>query len=260
MEHTIELNLRELLAVIVRKLWLIVLCAIVFGILSYVYTARFVTPLYKAEITVRVDNSTHGEKLEITNNDLQTAQKLVGTYITVIKKSDFLDNVAKAVNAANVDTGKEKVSAGKIGSAITAKAEGSTEVFTVSVSDKDPYLATDIANMMAKMIEEDVPRDSVQGSSAKVLSWATVPSKPYSPSYPKNITLGACIGALLIIVVLVIQVLMDLHVKGEDDLKRYSDAPVLGYIPHYDTNGATNGYEYESASQDGNAGSKAVGE
>lgn len=258
MEHTIELNLRELIAVIVRRLWLIVLSAIVFGILSYVYTANFVTPLYKSEITVRVDNSSYGEKEVITNNDLTTAQKLVNSYITVIKKSDFLQKVADGVNAQNEGTDKKKVSAGQISANMTAKAESGTEMFTVTISNDDPYLAADIANVMADMIQSIVPVESVPGSSARVLNKAEVALKPYSPSYAKNITLGSCIGALLIIVILVIQVLMDLHVKGEEDLRRYSQAPVLGYIPHYETTSAATGYEYESALPEGNADSKAV--
>jgi hypothetical protein len=33
---------------------------------------------------------------------------------------------------------------------------------------------------------------------------------------------------------------------------------VLGHIPHYDATGGNTGYEYESATSDDNAGSKAV--
>lgn len=255
MEHTIELNLRELTAVIVRKLWLIVLSAIIFGALAYVYTARFVTPLYSAEITVRVDNSTHGEKVEITHNDLQTAQKLVSTYIQVIKQDSFLEKVSARVE----ETAGIKIGTGKLASNVTATSMNSTEMLSVSVSNEDPEDAAVIANTIAELVETEMPL-MVPGSSAYIISHAKVPAKPYSPSYPKNITLGACIGALLVIVILVIQVLMDLHVKGEEDLRRYSDAPVLGYIPHYETSGATTGYEYENTSADGNSEGKAVRE
>lgn len=249
MDSAIELNLRELIAVIVRRLWLIVLSAIVVGAMAYVYTAKFVTPLYQTSVTIYVNNTIYGEKEGISSNDLTTSQKLVATYINVIKSDSFLEKVSGTVN--------NKVSAGKIGESLTAKAMSSTEMFSVTVSNANPELAAEIANAIADLVPVEVPKIA-DGSSARVVDYAKVPTHPYSPSYAKNITLGACIGAMLVIIVLVIQVLMDLHIKGEEDLRKYSDAPVLGHIPHYDAESKSTGYEYESATSADGADSKAV--
>lgn len=249
MDSTIELNLRELIAVIVRKLWLIVISAIVVGVISYVYTAKFVTPLYKTAVTIYVNNTIYGEKEGISSNDLTTSQKLVATYINVIKSDTFLEKVSEAVG--------HQVSAQKISENLTAKSMSGTEMFSVTISNESPEMAAKIANTIAEMAPVEVPKIA-DGSSARVVDYAKVPAQPYSPSYTKNITLGACIGAMLVIVILVIQVLMDLHIKGEEDLKRYSDAPVLGHIPHYDAVAKSSGYEYESATSENGTDSKAV--
>lgn len=237
MENAIELNLRELIAVMVRKLWLIVLSAVLVGAMTFVYTAKFVTPLYEAGVTIYVNNTIYGEKDGITSNDLSTSQKLVTTYMQVIKSNSFLEKVSQEVG--------NKVSALELSKSLTTKSLSGTEIFSVTISNSDPELAAQIANTIARIVPTEVPK-VVDGSSARVMDFAQVPTTPYSPSYAKNITLGACIGAILVIIVLVIQVMMDLHIKGEEDLKKFSDAPVLGHIPHYDAPGRLTGYEYES--------------
>ncbi len=244
MENSVELNLKELFATIVRRLWLIVLSAVLVGGMAYVYTAKFVTPLYEATTKLYVNNTIYGEKDGITSNDLTASQKLVGDYVQVIKSDTFLDKVSQSLDG--------KVSTVELVKSVSTKKSSESQMFSVSVSNADPKMAAQIANTIADLAPVEVPK-IVDGSSARVVDYAKAPASPYSPSYTKNVTLGACIGAMLVILVLVIQVLMDLHIKGEEDLKRYSDAPVLGHIPHYDAVSKSTGYEYESTtSQNGN--------
>lgn len=249
MDNAIELNLRELFSLIVRRLWLIVLSAVVVAAMAYVYTAKFVTPLYRTSVTIYVNNTIYGEKDGISSNDLTTSQKLVATYAQVIKSQSFLEKVSQSVD--------NQISATQIGEGLTTKSMSGTEMLSVTVSNADPELATKIANIIAELAPVEVPKIA-DGSSARVVDYAKVPTSPYSPSYTKNVTLGACIGAMLVIFILVIQVLLDLHVKGEEDLRRYSDAPVLGHIPHYEATGITTGYEYESTTAENDADSKVV--
>ncbi len=250
MDSSIELNLRELISVIVRKLWLIVLAAVLVGMMAYVYTAKFVTPLYRTSVSIYVNNTIYGEKEGISQNDLTTSQKLVTTYMQVVKSDSFLEKVSEAV--------EKKVSAAEIAGALTTKSLSGTEMFSITISSANPEQAAEIANTIAELVPVEVPK-TVDGSSARVVDYAKVPATPYSPSYAKNVTLGAVIGAMLVIVVLVVQVLMDLHIKGEEDLRRYSNAPVLGHIPHYEATGVTTGYEYESATSENSSDSE-VGE
>lgn len=241
MENTIELNLRELIAVIVRKLWLIVLSAVLVGAIAFLYTAKFVTPLYKASVTIYVNNTIYGEKDGITSNDLTTSQKLVTTYMQVIKSNSFLSKVSQELD--------NKISTEKLAASLTTQTMSNTEMFSVVISYSDPKIVTQIANTIAELAVVEIPK-VVDGSSSRIVDYAEEPTKPYFPSYSKNVMLGACIGAMAVIIVLVVQMLMDLHIKGEEDLGKFSDAPVLGYIPHYNTVDKENGYAYEAAIAD----------
>ncbi len=237
MNSSVELNFRELFAVIIHKLWLILLCAALAGAIAFGYTAKFVTPMYQASVMVYVNNTTSSDKVGISSSDITTSQKLVATYANIIKSESFLTKVVELVD--------HHITSAEIRASLTASSVGATEMFKVSISHADPQLAADIANAIAKIVPEEIPK-IVEGSSARIVDYANAPTQPYSPSYSKNIILGACIGALAVIVVLVVQLLLDMHISDEEDIRKYSNAPVLGQIPHYDTVGRITGYEYES--------------
>ena len=51
-----EIDLKDLLVLLIRRIWIILLCALTAGALAYVYTANFITPLYRASVTIYVNN------------------------------------------------------------------------------------------------------------------------------------------------------------------------------------------------------------
>ena len=60
-----------------------------------------------------------------------------------------------------------------------------------------------------------------------------MPNGRSSPSFTKNTIFGALIGAVLAVGVIVLQMLMDVRIKSEDDLAKISQMPVLGSIPDF---------------------------
>ena len=52
MNDTIEIDLKELGSAILKHIWVIILCAVIAGLGMLVYTANFVTPTYKADVTM----------------------------------------------------------------------------------------------------------------------------------------------------------------------------------------------------------------
>lgn len=249
MEGTIELNIKEVLAALVRKLWLIVLCAVLAGGAALAYTAGFVTPLYKTSISIYVNNTSNGvQGGVISSSDLATSQRLVATYINILKSNAVLDKVAESVG--------NEISSTQIRNMIDSEAMGTTEVFQVYITNADPELAAEIANAIAAIAPKEIA-NIVEGSSARIVDYAKVPQKPYTPSFMKNTAIGALVGILAVVVGIVVQVVLDVHIKNEADLRKISDAPVLGVIPDYNLDGKKNEYATEPASSDP-SGSKEV--
>lgn len=95
MEKAKEINILALCKSLLRKAWLIVLCAIVFGIGGYVYTDQCVAPMYRSSILLYVNNSARTDNNDnISSSDLATSQRLVKTYIIILRSDPVMEKVA----------------------------------------------------------------------------------------------------------------------------------------------------------------------
>ncbi len=227
MEKAKEINVLALCKSLLRKAWLIVLCAIVFGIGGYIYTDQCVDPMYQSSILLYVNNTNKTENSgNISASDLATSQRLVETYIIILKSDPVMEKVA---NNLKHTTGTD-LTGGAIKGMITAGAENGTEVFRVSVSSTDPVLAAEVANSVAAVAPKEI-EGVIQGSSAKVVQHATVAGAPYSPNKTRQAAIFAIVGAVLAVAFVLIREFMDVRIKSEEDLAEICDAPILGFIP-----------------------------
>lgn len=227
MNKTRELDLRLLLLALMRKLWLIVLCAVIIGAAAFGYTKYFVTPMYRASVTIYVNNNrlnVEGNTATLTTSDLSVAQRLVSTYVITLKSDRVLNKVAQELDV--------EMSASQIRGMISAEAVDNTEVFNVTITNADPALAAQIANAVAKVAPDEIS-EIVVGSSTKIIDYATVPKAPSSPNVMRNTALGAVIGIVLAAVIAILQELLDVRVREEQDVTRLSEAPILGRIPDF---------------------------
>ncbi len=245
MENMKDIKLAELFSALLRKLWLVVLCAVILGALSYAYTSNFITPMYRSSITIYVNNknatteNNTGIVTGISGNDLATSQRLVDTYIQILKSDRVLEPVA-----ASVGGGYE---AKHVRSLMSAAALNETEVFEVWISHSNPEMAAKIANAIAEVAPKEIA-DILEGSSTKIIDHAKPAAAPYSPNVTRNTTFGMAGGAILAACFVILQTMLDVRVKSEEDLALISKAPVLGLIPdlavdNKDSYGYT-GYRY----------------
>ena len=240
MERVKELDLRELLRACLRKWWLILLCAVVAGVAVYLYTMFFVTPLYRTGASFYVNNSQQSESQKISSSDLATSQRLVLTYVNIIKSDTVLEKVI-----AEADL---KMTPGQIRGMMTAQSMDDTEMFKVQITNKDPYLATRVANAIATVAPAEIAGILV-GSTTKVVDRAKVPTAPYTPNRSRNAVMGAAAGAAIAVIYVALTVLMDVRIKSDDDLAAICSAPVLGMVPDFFEDGKA---AYASAKNNNN--------
>lgn len=260
MDNFKEINLAEIFSALLRKLWLILLAAVIAGAAVYVYTDTVVTPMYKSRITLYVCNSTsnignlianpNGEEsyFNITAADLATSQRLVATYIEMLESNRVMKKVAANMNEKYKTP--DKYSAASIKSMVTAAPLNETEIFEVVVASSNKELARDVANEIAKVAPAEI-EEIVVGSKASVIDEAELATSPYAPNVRTSTVIGMIVGAVIAICAVVLQTLLDVRIKGEEDLVNISNAPVLGLIPdlamdskdHY---GYASGYKYKA--------------
>lgn len=239
MQDFTEIDLKQLVLALFRKAWLLILCALIGGGISYFYTANFITPMYRATVSIYVNNANPqlgSNSSYISGTDLATAQRLVNTYVNIIKSNTVLEKVAEQ---SGLD-----ITAEQIRNMMTAASVEDTEIFEIYISNADPELAAQVANAIAEVAPDEIS-NFLEGSSTKIIDYAQVPQYRYTPSFRRNTFLGCCVGGLLAAAYVVLRTIFDVRIKDEDDLERLFDLPVLGAIPDFTAQGKSGGkYSY----------------
>ena len=222
MKTTTEMDIREIGKALLKRLWIIALCAVIVGTSVFIYTKNFVAPMYQSYITVYVNNSSSTDNSYISSGDLAVALRLVSTYVNIITSDSVLSKV--------IDEAGLNITEAQVRGMITAEVIGETEMFKVSVTSPNPQMSKDIANTIAKVAPAEIAA-IIEGSSAKIIDYARLPQNRCSPNYTTNTVIGFLVGALLAIAAIVIQNMLDTRLTKEEDLMNISSVPVLGRIP-----------------------------
>lgn len=225
-EEVMEIDLQKLLMAYLRKWWLILLCGLVVAGGALLYTVKFITPLYQANVSVYVNNSSNNQPVDyVTSSNLDASQKLVNTYINIAKSDRVLDLVAEKLNGDyTVKELREMLSAAQV---------DKTEIFRIYITSPSPEEAARVANMMAEVAPGEIS-NLIEGSSARIIDYAKVPEQRYSPSYKKNTMMGGLIGCVLVVAYLTALFLLDVRIRDDEDLTSLTDLPILGQIPNID--------------------------
>ena len=232
----VEIDLLALARALWRRAWAVILAMLIGGAAMFSYASFLITPLYQAKALMYVNSSSlsvGNTKLSISQAELSAAQRLVDTYIVILNSRTTLNDVIKE---AEVPYTYEQLS-----SMISAQAVNATEVFEVVVTDANPQEAEKIANAIADILPNKIAA-IVEGSSARIVDYAIVPSQKSSPNITKLTAMGLLAGFVLSAAVIIVLELMDETIHDEDYLAQNFDLPVLAAIPDMLNGGKDKGY------------------
>lgn len=232
MEDQISLN--EIFFAI-RKQWKKILLATIVGALVAFLISSFLIPKkYTSSIELYVNNGTNTSTTNAINpNDLTASQKLVGTYIVILKNRDVLSQVAAKIG---------NISYEQLQSDISMSAVDNTEVLKISAEAENPQLSVNICKAMADTAP-DILKRVVKSGSVEVIGSASVPTEPSSPNIKRNTLIGALAFLIISIFISIIMFMKDNTVKGEKDIQEKLKVPVLGEIPDLNADNK-GGYRY----------------
>ena len=224
----IELDLKRVAQAVVNKSWLIALVAVVCAVVAFLGTFYFITPQYQSAAMFYVNNSSVslGEaSFSISTGDISASKSLVNTYIVILNTRETLNDV---IDYSGVDC-----SVGELAGMIKAQAVGETQIFQVSVTSPDPVEAEKLADAIAYILPKRIS-SIVEGTSAKIVDAAVLPSGPSTPSYSRNAILGFVLGMIIVVGILILRELFNVTIRTEEDIARISSHPVLASVPDMD--------------------------
>lgn len=221
-----ELTLSDIFAVIVKRFWLIMLCAAIGLSGAYFGTKYFIPKQYTANTSLFVRNDSDNKTAQTTATDLNISLRLVDTYMVILKSDSVLSKVANRLNLG--------YTAEDIRRMLKTAPVDETEVIEVSVTNTDPAHAQVIANTIAEIAPAEIIR-VVKAGSVEILDKAKLPVQPSSPNLKLNSLLGLLAGLVLSVLIVLLLEMVSTTVKGEDDLReKLPVLPVLGAIPNMD--------------------------
>lgn len=218
-DEEIQINLLELLFALRKKIWLIILAAILGGGLAGAYSKFIITPQFTSTAMVYVLSK---ETTLTSLADLQIGSQLTQDYKIIITSRPVLNEVISdlALDMSYVEL-KQK---------IQIKNQQDTRILTIEVQDPDPHRAKTITDKVAYTSAEYIG-EIMEMTPPKMIEDGEIPINRTSPSTKRNAVMGAMVGMVLVCGIVVLRVILNDSIKTEDDVERYLNLSTLAVIP-----------------------------
>lgn len=217
-----EISVSDLISILLKKLWIIIICIVLFTVSTFLITHYVIDKEYTASVSMYVQPNTESVGQIASLNELNYAKEVVNTYIEILKTDIFMRSVSRASGLG--------YSAGELKEKVTMSIVNDTEIFKVEVTTIEPdhsyILADTIARLAPAKIIEIKNADAV-----RLVDPAVVPTEPSAPNVMLNTLIGFTLGLIAGVMIAIILEVMDKRVKNEDDLIKHYNLPILGMIP-----------------------------
>lgn len=233
-EGLIEIDLKRLFLVLIRRAWLLILVGLLLAAMAFGYSRFFMTPMYSASTKLYVNNTYGSDTEGFSSSQIMAAQDLAKSYIVILESYPVTEGIREQTGLTYSDS--------QLMGMISAAAIDETEIFRVTVTCANYKHAALIANAIADILPQRVS-SIVSGSSLRVVEYAKESARAVSPNVTKNTLLGFLIGFCLTAVAVVVLELLDESINSEEYLTRvYPDIPLLAVIPDTESSGSHGRY------------------
>lgn len=220
------MDLRDYLRIL-RRNWILIISVTLAGILIGGTVAVLTKPTYTAETQLFVAIQGSGSIQELQQGNT-FSQARVQSYVKTVGSPIVLQ---PAIDALGLSTTAEELSG-----RVTASTDPNTVLIKISVSDASPAqsaaLAQAVAASLIKAVDtlEKPKSGGASPVSLSIIKPATAPTGPSAPNTRLNLLLGLLAGIALGVGGAILRTTLDNRIRGEIDLRRVTDAPLLGGI------------------------------
>lgn len=220
MEETI--SLQDIYKTLRKRMGLILGIAISAMAIAAVVSFFFLTPIYQASTQILVSQQQDNQQ-NLTTVEIQSNLQLINTYNVIIKSPAILSLVIEELDL-NMTTEQ-------LTNKITVSNANESQVVSINVQDPQAFLAVDVANTVANVFQEEIPK-LMNVDNVNVLSPAIHKENPtpVKPNKFLNIVIAAIIGLMIGIGLAFLLEYLDTTVKTEQDIEELIDLPIIGLV------------------------------
>ena len=219
-----EIDLKEIFELIKNKYKLII--AIVLGvcILGSLYSLLFQKPMYQSYTTVILGSTEGTTSSQLTTQDINLNKSLVDTYAVIVKSRRVLN---QAIERLELDIDYDDLT-----KLISVSAVNDTQIIKITVSNDDPVMAKNIANVVAEYFSKEVV-ELYNMNNVDVLDSAIEADKPYNISIIKSEVIYIAVGVVLAAGVIFLIYYFDRTVKTTEQVENKIKLPIIGKVQKY---------------------------
>lgn len=241
------INFKEIFSLIFRRLWLIILFAIVGGIIAFSVSKYIIKPKYESHLNLYVQNAASAASSSSSGEargDVNNLKQLTNTYIEVLNDDLVMQEMGKElvirfgedkIKTCFTVEDHQNVSADELRNSIFIESVPDTLVMKLKVITGDPEVSVAICNYFAVYSDIYLQKAIGDGCKAQYMTWAKYNDVPVSPNKVKNTALGAFSAILLALLLIFIMDFFDDSVKEVSTLSNRYDKAIIGEVGHFKT-------------------------
>jgi capsular polysaccharide biosynthesis protein len=220
-----EIDLRDYIKVIRKRLWIIIAIVLISCLTSGIFSFFLIDPVYEASTKLIVNKSNQRVGLDqVDINSINTNLRLIDTYKEIIKTPAIMDNVVSKYPEFNLTT-EQLISQVKVSSV------NNTQVMTLIVQDKSYAKAAKIVNAVSKVFEQEIPK-IMKVDNVSLLNEAKIIDNPapVKPNKKLNVAISFIVSMMVAVGLVFLLEYLDDTIKNESDIQQYLGIPALGLI------------------------------
>ena len=220
-----EITLNDMMDIFLGNVKSIILTIILFLILSIIYTQVIITPMYSSSTKIILADSNKAMEGITSGNitsDVTLNQKLVATYSEIIKSRKVIESVRTTLDLEE--------SSKTISDNITVSPVKNSEVIDITVENKDPYIASHIANELVKVFSEEVK--NIYGiENVNQIDVAIENEEPINVNQITNLAIFGILGFIVSYGLFFCIKLFKTSVQSEEEIVKITGKNIIAIIP-----------------------------
>lgn len=246
-EDVLQLDIFEIVNILLRYSWIIILSGILCLAATVVYTLTCVAPSYTANLSFYVRNSELQNSISaISTSEINAAIQLATTYKVILQDDSIMEKIGTELieefgenrvgeyyTIVENGAGEKTVSAKEIGKQISIEPIDETEILSVTAVTHDPEISAAICENLSQIAPDELKR-IVGIDYIESIGSVKIPTEPSGPNAKKNGAIGFGVGFLAAAFIIIVINVLDTKIYDGDFLRDKYQVAVLGEIPYYD--------------------------
>lgn len=213
-----EIDLREIISLLMHHIWIFALAALAGAVLVGFAVKLFVPAKYTANATIYVFSTADTSSQTLTTSDRMTTDfQIIATTRPTIQM---------VIDELQLD---QTVSQLKSENEIKVTNPTDSHMLRISVTNRDPAEATQVANALASVMCEQIAY--IMKSERPQFVEPAVMGTKSSPYVRRDAMIGGIAAALIAVFVVLVRYFVNDTITTEEDVNRYLGLTILSSVP-----------------------------